>query len=320
MNTPLRTRRAKILILTGLLLTLVTGTVQAAGLRLHVDAEGVPGNPVEVFAWDASSPAPFTAVLTSPSGKKLVSAASFTLLLRPGRVLQAALLPLDSQLEPGAYSVSLQVLGKKLGPFLVAVKDRTWVSEDIPLDPVNTKLRSQPDPRQAKEAEEIWKLYATVNPGSVFDYGRFSLPLAGKLDESAFFGDRRRFLYSNGKKDVSTHNGLDYAGTRGTPVMAGATGRVVLAKPRILTGNTVVLEHLPGVYTVHFHLDRIDVAPGDLALRGQVIGTLGHTGLSTAPHLHWEFRVGAVPQEPKTFLAYGLLDKERLNRIIDSTH
>ena len=63
-------------------------------------------------------------------------------------------------------------------------------------------------------------------------------------------------------------------------------------------GGTVIIDHGLGVYTAFYHLSRIDVEAGQWVERGTVVGAVGDTGLSTAPHLHWEMRVWKVPVNP----------------------
>jgi murein DD-endopeptidase MepM/ murein hydrolase activator NlpD len=56
---------------------------------------------------------------------------------------------------------------------------------------------------------------------------------------------------------------------------------------------------LPGVYSIYFHLDRIQVEAGEMVEQAQVIGTVGMSGLATGPHLHWEVRVNGVAVDPR---------------------
>jgi murein DD-endopeptidase MepM/ murein hydrolase activator NlpD len=87
---------------------------------------------------------------------------------------------------------------------------------------------------------------------------------------------------------------------------------VVLARYRIVTGNSVILEHLPGVYSIYYHLDSIAVSEGTLAAAGTVLGSSGATGLATGPHLHWEIRVSGENADPDAFTARPLLDKNAI--------
>ena len=83
----------------------------------------------------------------------------------------------------------------------------------------------------------------------------------------------------------------------------------MLAAERIVTGNTVVVEMLPGLFSLYFHLSEIDVKPGDIVEQGQVIGKVGMTGFATGPHLHWEIEALGVPVDPDALVAGPILDK-----------
>jgi murein DD-endopeptidase MepM/ murein hydrolase activator NlpD len=89
-----------------------------------------------------------------------------------------------------------------------------------------------------------------------------------------------------------------------------------MAEDRIVTGLTVVIEHLPGVYTIYMHLSRMAVSVGDLVERSATIGLLGATGLATGPHLHWELRVLGVASDPEAWIG---IDKVPYFRTISAT-
>jgi murein DD-endopeptidase MepM/ murein hydrolase activator NlpD len=93
-----------------------------------------------------------------------------------------------------------------------------------------------------------------------------------------------------------------------------------MACERITTGNTIVLEHLPGVYSLYFHLDQIFVEEGDWVEQKQEIGLVGNTGLSTAAHLHWEIRVNGVAVNPDSFLEERVIDFDVLSVVVLSEH
>jgi murein DD-endopeptidase MepM/ murein hydrolase activator NlpD len=112
------------------------------------------------------------------------------------------------------------------------------------------------------------------------------------------FGDQRVL---NGKKE-SVHYGLDLTGPRGAPIVAAADGEVVLARNAYYSGKTVVLWHGAGVFTLYFHMDRIDVRPGAQVRRGERLGLLGATGRATGPHLHWSAKVAGLYVDPESLL------------------
>ena len=105
------------------------------------------------------------------------------------------------------------------------------------------------------------------------------------------------------------HLGVDIASPIGTPVPASGRGRVVFAGTRILTGNTVVIEHLPGFFTVYYHMSSLAVTVGDIVEKSQVIGAVGMTGFATGPHLHWEMQCVGVAVDPDAVSRVPLLDK-----------
>ncbi|RMF16154.1 MAG: M23 family metallopeptidase [Candidatus Dadabacteria bacterium] len=103
-----------------------------------------------------------------------------------------------------------------------------------------------------------------------------------------------------GRKKI--HEGIDIATRRGNPVVAPADGVVLFAGVKSGYGNVIILDHGYGIITRYGHLSRIDVKPGQKVERGMVIGSVGSTGRSTGPHLHYEIRVAGVPVNPYRFI------------------
>lgn len=110
----------------------------------------------------------------------------------------------------------------------------------------------------------------------------FILPTRGRLTTE--FGESRTV---NGALTTYRHSGIDIAAPRGAEVLSTNTGKVMLAMPLILTGNSIVIDHGEGLFSVYFHLDKLYVSEGEIVERGQLIGTVGSTGFSTGPHLHF---------------------------------
>ncbi len=146
------------------------------------------------------------------------------------------------------------------------------------------------------EAERIRvnAVYAGVSRVQLWS-GTFGLPLEGEIRVTAPFGQRRSY---NGGPVASYHSGHDLGADKGVPVLAPATGTVVLADALDVRGNAVILDHGLGVFSGFWHLSRIDVIEGQTVGRGEVVGLVGSSGLSTGPHLHWEMRVLGVPVDP----------------------
>ncbi|QEY60465.1 peptidoglycan DD-metalloendopeptidase family protein [Pseudomonas sp. C27(2019)] len=111
--------------------------------------------------------------------------------------------------------------------------------------------------------------------------------------------------FSNGRKHpilnkIRAHKGVDYAAPRGTPIKAAGDGRVTLAGRKGGYGNTVVIKHGQRYQTLYAHMQGFakGIRSGSTVKQGQIIGYIGTTGLSTGPHLHYEFRVNGVHVDP----------------------
>ncbi len=98
------------------------------------------------------------------------------------------------------------------------------------------------------------------------------------------------------------HSGIDIAAPQGTPVLATNDGRVVFAGNLYVTGLTVIIYHGLDLYSSYCHLSAIKIQDGSQVSKGEAIGLVGSTGLSTGPHLHLTFRVGETSVDPNLFL------------------
>jgi murein DD-endopeptidase MepM/ murein hydrolase activator NlpD len=98
------------------------------------------------------------------------------------------------------------------------------------------------------------------------------------------------------------HPGLDIAGSMGTPIIATASGTVSLAGWDQGFGKTVVIDHTSSISTLYGHLEKVAVYEGEHVKRGDVIGYLGNSGLSTGPHLHYQIMVNRSPVNPRRYI------------------
>jgi murein DD-endopeptidase MepM/ murein hydrolase activator NlpD len=145
------------------------------------------------------------------------------------------------------------------------------------------------------EAERLEAIFGTVTlPDRLATFVR---PVPGAT--SATFGSRSIF---NGEARAP-HAGEDFRGAVGTAVAAPGAGRVVLAEDLFFTGQTVVIDHGLGLYSLLAHLSRIDAVPGQAVARGDVVGLLGATGRVTGPHLHWTVRLAGARVDPLRVVA-----------------
>ena len=118
---------------------------------------------------------------------------------------------------------------------------------------------------------------------------------------SSNFNPRRRHPILN---TIRAHKGTDYAAPTGTPIRATSDGRITRASRYGSFGNLVTIKHSGGFETKYAHLSRFasGISRGDRVRQGEVIGYVGATGGATGPHLHYEFLVNGVHQNPRTIL------------------
>jgi len=129
--------------------------------------------------------------------------------------------------------------------------------------------------------------------------GMFMLPVAGQQTSS--FGVRMHPI----DHTEQLHNGMDIAAPTGTPVQAAAAGQVVFSGTQAGYGNVVVIQHAEGYTTLYAHNLENLVSVGTPVSQGQPIATVGSTGRSTGPHLHFEVRKDGKRLDPALFFAAG---------------
>lgn len=99
------------------------------------------------------------------------------------------------------------------------------------------------------------------------------------------------------------HKGLDFSTWRsGDPIVATASGQVVTVGYDNSFGNYVIIKHKHGIYTRYAHMNSTRVQRGETVVQGQTIGTIGNTGLSTGPHLHYEVHIGSDVVDPAKYI------------------
>jgi murein DD-endopeptidase MepM/ murein hydrolase activator NlpD len=291
---------------------LLLGALLAADPAVFYSQGAVPGGIGYVRVEGDSGTIGVHAEISAPSGKIVSKSDAFSFI--PPESADSAwvcLLGIPSNLSPGNYSLHAAIDhldGGKVLDFVFHVERREFKREEIPLNTDLTEIRSKPDPRKVEEAKLLRKLVGSFTPSAVFALEHHRIPV-DEYRVSSFFGDRRTYVYANGKKAHAVHTGIDFAAPLGTPVYASAGGRVVFSGQWIVTGKTVILEHLPGVFGLYYHLDSSAVEAGDYVKKGGFLGTVGRTGLATGDHLHWEIRVGGISVDPNIFVSEGIIDK-----------
>jgi len=258
---------------------LVTGQAEA-----RPQVAQVPGGVALVDLGPASAPRPDARFAGQP----------VLVLARDGRWQAVVGLALD--LEPGRHLLQVTPRNGKPATRPIDVLAKQYAEQRLT---IKDKRKVEPN---AEDMERIASERVRINaalaewsevPNPDLD---FVTPLAGPRNSS--FGLRRFF---NGQPR-RPHGGMDIAMPTGTPVVAVADGRVTEAGDFFFNGNTVFVDHGQGLMTLYMHLDRIDVAPGDVVVKGQRVGTVGATGRVTGPHLHLSVRLNGVYVDPALFL------------------
>jgi len=184
----------------------------------------------------------------------------------------------------------------------VTIKATRFPVQRLTLPQGMVHLDPEAERRAANEAARMRALYDTVTPERLWR-GSFTQPVASRKPGNGF-GFRRII---NGQPRMP-HSGIDYSADRGTPVVASNRGRVALLGDFFFAGRFVALDHGLGLYTLYFHLDGVAVSEGQLVERGQTVGTVGTTGRSTGPHLHFGAQLGRARIHPPDLYALPVRD------------
>lgn len=146
---------------------------------------------------------------------------------------------------------------------------------------------------ETKKLSTIFSSYSSENPF----HDAFNAPAKGPI--SSQFGLKR--IYN--KQPRPPHTGLDIAAPADAPVQTIGNGTVVEAGDYFYTGNTVIIDHGMGVFSLYGHLKTMDVKRGEVIKQGMQIGTIGMTGRATGPHLHWSMIMNQTYVDPLLFVS-----------------
>jgi len=292
--------------LTLILLAVFIYTANIFAFQIIIPPEGAQGEVLTVLVTESGDENEIT--ISLGRGKDVYSSTAVFAAEINGYTSSVALLGIPSTLSPGRCTVTAASEDTRI-EYEFIVKKKEFIEEKIALSRSMSSLRQSDDNRKAVEWRNLYAILKTVNTDNVFEADRLIIPVE-PLRRTSFFGDRRTFAYDDGSSARSIHNGVDYSAVTGTPIYAAGKGRVVFSGERILTGFTVVIEHLPGVYSLYFHLDSLKSEEGLMVNSGDLIGTVGATGLVTGAHLHWEVRVAGVAVDPEALVSSSIIDKD----------
>jgi murein DD-endopeptidase MepM/ murein hydrolase activator NlpD len=236
----------------------------------------------------------FTVTVTGAKAEPTISFMSHTYrMFRQADGSWRSLLPVENLTIPGSYTLVVRERKYEKSVSLTVIPNNRRIQQ-ITLDPSKRELKATGTEltkvKTALHTESLEKLFA----------GTFLRPAPGET--SSLFGLRRSY---NGGPVESYHKGIDISAPQGTPVKSSAKGNVVLTG-RVedgfqVHGNTVIIDHGQGLTTIYMHLSAITVTEGQCVDAGEIIGTVGHTGISTAPHLHWGTYLYGTSVDPELF-------------------
>jgi len=219
------------------------------------------------------------------------------------RLRHFALIALGVDMRPGTYDAAVHLTSSrgtsKDIPFKLAVSRGTFPSKRIRVARRFTSPSPENMRRIHREQELLGRIYGASVPGWLGD-GGFVMPLEGRV--TGVFGERRVF----NDNVVSRHRGIDISSSRGTPVRASNAGKVVLARDLYFSGNTVIINHGIGLFSIYCHLSKAGIREGIVVDKGEIIGYTGSTGRSTGPHLHWGMRLADVYTDPRSMMHLSL--------------
>ncbi|PJZ70004.1 hypothetical protein CH373_12780 [Leptospira perolatii] len=135
----------------------------------------------------------------------------------------------------------------------------------------------------------------------------FEYPVPKPKLNSPFY-KRRIYNRQKGKP----HGGVDFKGKSGDPIFAINDGTVILAMPTYYEGNFTVIDHGMEIYSLYMHQSELLVKTGDRIKKGDLIGKIGSTGMSTGPHLHLGLRVQGIMLDPLSLIQTSLFRKSKL--------
>lgn len=206
---------------------------------------------------------------------------------------------------PGAFAAALQrqlagtavatPVARTSAPAATPVTFGQMIALTTGTAPVNDSL--MPDGASAlAQAAAAQLASAPAAPVTADTPGGLVLPVEGRF--SSPFGKRTHPVTGARKM----HTGVDIAAPTGTPIRAAAGGTVSFAGVRGGYGNVVIVDHADGSQTYYAHQNELRVSAGQQVSAGEVVGTVGSTGMSTGPHLHFELRRGGAPVDPAPLL------------------
>lgn len=207
-----------------------------------------------------------------------------------------SLVPVKISIKPGDYILSVN-FGDVHYSKTFSVVSGNYETQYLTVDEATLSETLENDSANSEYNAAVREPKKTVTPEKLWD-GEFMFPLKVTYKITTTYGTYRTF--SNGATEY--HNAIDYAAKGGSYIYATNSGRVLFSGFLHLTGNTIIIDHGMGVLSWHYHMNERWCSTGEDVRKGDVIGTVGTTGLSTGNHLHFGMSVCGNFVNPDLFI------------------
>ena len=202
----------------------------------------------------------------------------------------------DKQAELTAYEARINEAGSDLSSMQASIEEiqAAVAAEENNIAAIEAEMRRREEAAK-QQAEASGETYETVSIGDI----SFTWPIPGATRITSEFGGRE----SPTEGASTNHKGVDIGAPTGTPIVAAASGSVVISTYSASAGNYIMINHGGGVYTVYMHMSSRSVSVGDEVSKGETIGLCGSTGYSTGSHLHFGVRIDGSYVNPLNYVS-----------------
>ena len=310
-----------------------------AAQKLYAPDTAEPGQILQSFVYPMSGRNRIEFSLLNAQGKVVARGEGFPYNYKGGILAQQldvqsqnwvgiGLLGVASNQKAGHYTLRLEIDAKigqsTYGQIIersIYIQSRDFPGQKIRINPKMNSILNPTDPQriaaQRSQSQRLWAVVKRFRPEYLYFSGPLLRPLEnGEGRTSSPYGYVREYIYPNGKTQKSIHKGYDIAAAQGVSVLASGGGLVVMAEDRIVTGKTIMLALLPGVFLKYQHLSKILVHEGEEVVRGQLLGEIGSSGFATGSHLHLELWVASQRVDPSIYFEQSLIDTAQIISMI----
>lgn len=273
------------------LFALAVSSLPLAPEPIEISARARSLRPGEVVVFTIGAPVATESVRVLAFDKEVVA-------YKDGNTWRA-IVGVDLDARPGTYRVTVESGGAEhvaRGTYDLRIVPRAFRTRRLTVSQAFVTSPESEQPRIEREAALLAATWQLSAPSRWWTTA-FVRPVPHAANSA--FGTRSIF---NGQPR-NAHGGADFLSPAGTPIRAPNAGRIAVARSLYYSGNTVIIDHGLGLFSMLAHLSRIDVAEGEMVTPGQRLGLVGATGRVTGPHLHWAVRAGDARVDPLSLLA-----------------